>query len=399
MFENAYIPYKGYYSTPFVRWQGSLSTAHPVRLAGATAKRWLAERKPDWDPMKIDYVFMGTTVAMKHAFWNGPWAAALFGAERTVGVWLSLACATGTTAVFQAAMACEVGATEWAQCILCDRVSNGPHSVWPNPNGPGGYVEREDWVMDNFNADPWTGQIAMVATADYVAQENGITKEECDELAWVRYQQYQDGLANDRAFQKRYMFPAEVQVTKKKTVLVEADEGIIETSPEAIAALKPVNDWGVHSFAAQTHPADANASIAVCTREKAKELADDGPEIQIISFGYARAPKARMGAAPVPATEMALEKAGLRPSDIKAWKTHSPFSVNDVNMARRLGIDPFKGFNDYGCSMIYGHPHAATMARHIIELIEQLVMEGGGYGCASGCAAGDTGATLIIKVG
>ncbi len=398
MFKNAYIPYKGYYSSPFIRWQGSLATAHPVRLAGATIKRWMGERHPTWDPMKIDYVFMGATVAMKHAFWNGPWVAALLGAERTVGVWLSLACATGTTAVFQAAMACEVGAADWAQAVLCDRVSNGPHTVWPNPLGPGGYPEREDWVMDNFNADPWTGQIAMVATADYVAQEEGITKEECDEMAWVRYQQYQDGIANDREFQKRYMYPVEVQVGKK-TIVVEADEGITSTSPEAIAGLKPVNDWGVHSFAAQTHPADGNASIAVCTREKAKELAEDGPEIQIISFGYARAPKARMGAAPVPATQMALDKAGLKASDIKVWKTHSPFAVNDVNMARKFGVDPFKNYNDYGCSLIYGHPHAATMARHIIELIEQLVMQGGGYGAASGCAAGDTGATLIVKVG
>lgn len=397
MFKNAYIPYKGYYSSPFVRWQGSLSTAHPVRLAGATIKRWIAERKPGWDPMKVDYVNMGNTVAMKHAFWNGSWVAALLGAERTVGVWLSQACSTGTTAVYQAAMKCEVGSAEWVMCVLCDRVSNGPHTVWPNPLGPGGYVEREDWVMDNFNYDPW-GELPMVTTADLVAQEAGITKEECDELAWVRYQQYQDALKNDREFQKRYMYPVEVQVDKKKTIVVEADEGVTPTSPEAIAALKPLNDWGVHSYAAQTHPADGNACISVCTREKAKELADEGPEIQIVSFGYARAPKARMGAAPVPATEMALQRAGLTPSDIKVWKSHSPFAVNDIYLGKKLGVDIYKKFNDYGCSMIYGHPHAATMARHIIELIEQLVIEGGGYGAATGCAAGDTGATLIIKV-
>lgn len=398
MFKNAYIPYKGYYSSPFVRWQGSLATAHPVRLAGATIKRWLAERKPGWEAMKIDYVNMGNTVVAKHAFWNGSWIAALLGAERTVGVWISQACSTGTTAVYQAAMKCEVGSAEWVMCALCDRVSNGPHTIWPNPLGPGGYVEREDWVMDNFNYDPW-GELPMVTTADLVAQENGITKDECDELAWVRYQQYQDALKNDRAFQKRYMFPVEVQIDKKTIIVVEADEGITPTSPEAIAKLKPLNDWGVHSYAAQTHPADANACISVCTREKAKELAEDGPEIQIVSFGYGRAPKARMGAAPVPATEMALQKAGLKASDIQAWKTHSPFAVNDVNMARRLGIDPYKKFNDYGCSMIYGHPHAATMCRHIIELIEQLVIEGGGYGVAAGCAAGDTAAALVLKVG
>ena len=161
-----------------------------------------------------------------------------------------------------------------------------------------------------------------------------------------------------------------------------------------------MNPDGIHSFAAQTHPADGNSALAVCSREKAKELADpDGPEIQVVSFGYGRAEKARMGAAPVPATEMALAKAGLAAKDITVWKTHSPFAVNDVNMARKLGVDPYKNFNDYGCSMIFGHPHAATMGRHIIEMIEQLVIQGGGYGCASGCAAGDTGATLIVKVG
>ena len=399
MFTKAYIPYKGYYSSPFCRWQGSYATEHPVRLAGATCKRWLAERHPSWDAMKIDYVNMGNTVASKHAFWNGSWVAALLGAERTVGVWLSQACSTGTTAIYQAAMAVEVGSADWVLNVLCDKVSNGPHTVWPNPNGPGGYPDREDWVMDNFNYDPW-GQLPMVTTADLVGKENGITKEDCDELSWVRYKQYLDGIANDFEFQKRYMFPVEVQISKKKTILVEHDEGITPTSVEAIAALKPVNPDGIHSFAAQTHPADGNSAVAVCSREKAKELADpDGPEIQVVSFGYGRAPKARMGAAPVPATEMALAKAGLAAKDINVWKTHSPFAVNDVNMARKLGIDPYKNFNDYGCSMIFGHPHAATMGRHIIEMIEQLVIQGGGYGCASGCAAGDTGATLIVKVG
>jgi acetyl-CoA acetyltransferase family protein len=399
MFTKAYIPYKGYYTTPFVKWQGSLQTQHPVRLAGATCKRWLAERHPEWDAMKIDYVNMGNTVASKHAFWNGSWVAALLGAERTVGVWISQACSTFTTLTYQAAMAVEVGSADWVLNVGADRMSNGPHTTWPNPNGPGGFPDREDWVMDNFRYDPWAEQ-PMVDTADIIANENGITKAECDELAFVRYQQYLKSLDNDREFQKRYMFPIEVQVSKKKTILVESDEGVTATSAEALAKLKPVNEWGVHTFGAQTYPADGNAALAVCSLEKAKELSDpDGPEIQIVSFGYARAEKARMGKAPVPATQMALAKAGLTAQDIKVWKTHSPFAVNDINMARQLGIDLYDHYNDYGCSLIYGHPQSPTMARHIIEGIEQLVMEGGGYGLATGCAAGDTGAALIFKVG
>jgi acetyl-CoA acetyltransferase len=399
MFSNAFIPYGGYYSSPFVKWQGALAAEHPVRLGGATCKRWMAERKPWWDPTLIDYVNMGNTVYTKHAFWNGSWIAALLGAERTVGVWISQACSTFTTCVYQASLAVEAGTAEWVLNIGADRISNGPHATWPDPNGPGGYPEREDWVMDNFRFDPWA-QEPMVDTADLIAKEEGITKEECDELAWVRYQQYQNSLANDREFQKRFMFPVEVRVSKKQTVTIDADQGITETSPAALAGLKPVNDWGVHSFGAQTHPADGNSMLVVCSRELARELAEpEGPEVRVVSFGYARAEKARMGKAPVPSTQMALEKAGLAPKDIKVWKTHSPFAVNDINMCRKLGIDPFEHINDFGCSLIYGHPQAPTMARHIIEGIEQLAMEGGGYGCATGCAAGDTAATFVFKVG
>jgi acetyl-CoA acetyltransferase family protein len=399
LFKEAYIPYGGYYTTPFCKWQGSLQTEHPVRLGGATCKRWLAEHHPDWDPMQIDYVNMGNTVVSKHAFWNGSWIAALLGAERTVGVWVSQACSTFTTLVYQAAMAVEVGSAEWVLNIGADRMSNGPHTIWPNPNGPGGFPDREDWVMDNFRYDPWAEE-PMVDTADMIAKEEGITRQECDELALIRFQQYLKALDNDREFQKRFMFPVEVQVGKKKTMMVEADEGVTATSAEALERLRPVNEWGVHTFGAQTYPADANAALTVCSRAKAKELSvPDGPEVQIVSFGYARAEKARMGKAPVPATEMALSKAGLGAKDIKVWKTHSPFAVNDINMARKFGIDPYDHFNDYGCSLIYGHPQSPTMARHIIEAIEQLAAEGGGYGCATGCAAGDTGASLVFKVG
>ena len=399
MFTNAYIPYGGYYCSPFVKWQGALAGEHPIRLGGATCKRWMAERRPSWDPSLIDYVHLGNTVYMKHAFWNGSWMAALLGAERTVGVWISQACSTFTTSVYQAALAVEVGSADWVLNVGADRMSNGPHATWHDPKGPGGFPEREDWVMDNFRFDPWA-QEPMVDTADLIAKEEGITKEECDQLAWARYEQYQRALANDREFQKRFMFPLEVAVGRKKTIAIDADQGVSESSPEALSGLKPVNEWGVHSFGSQTHPADANAALAVCSHERARELAEPGsPDVQIVSFGYARAEKARMGKAPVPATELALQKAGLAPKDIKVWKTHSPFAVNDINMARKLGIDPYDHLNDYGCSLIYGHPQAPTMGRHIIEGIEQLAMEGGGFGCATGCAAGDTAATLIFKVG
>jgi acetyl-CoA acetyltransferase len=95
---------------------------------------------------------------------------------------------------------------------------------------------------------------------------------------------------------------------------------------------------------------------------------------------------------------MALKKAGLKVDDMKVIKTHNPFAVNDVYMAKEMNID-INTFNNYGSSLIYGHPQAATAGRLIIEGIEEAVMKGGGYVLFTGCAAGDTAGAIILKVG
>ena len=101
--------------------------------------------------------------------------------------------------------------------------------------------------------------------------------------------------------------------------------------------------------------------------------------------------------APVPAAKLAIERAGIAVSDLKAVKTHNPFSVNDIILRKEMGIDD-KIINNYGCSLIWGHPQGPTVTRLVIELIEELVIKGGGYGLVTGCMAGDSGAALVIKV-
>jgi acetyl-CoA acetyltransferase len=206
------------------------------------------------------------------------------------------------------------------------------------------------------------------------------------------------GLANDREFQKGYMIPVEIQISKKKTLVVETDEGIAACTLEGLAPLKPVIPGGCISFGAQTHPADGNAGLIVTTREKARELSQDKEvTIQILSYGYNRAEKAHMAAAVTPAAEMALQRAGLEVKDLAAVKTHNPFSVNDVVMGRLMKI-PDAIFNNYGSSIVFGHPQGPTGTRCTVELIEELVKIGGGYGLFAGCAAGDTAAAIVIKV-
>lgn len=396
MLSKAFIPYGGYYSSPFSRWQGSLANENSIVLGAKTSKRWLESK--EWDPAIFDYLYLGITISQLHQFYAAPWAAALMGAGGISGVTLNQACTTGTTCIFNAAMGVEAGLYNNVFVLTTDRTSNGPHTIWPNPKGPGGEVISENWLMDNFNADPNVG-LRMVETAENVAKEEGITKEECDQLSFRRYEQYQMSMENDREFQKRYMFPAEIKVSRKKSILVEADEGIMPTTLEAISGLRPLIPDGVVSFGAQTHPADGNASIVVTTEEKAKELSKDpSVPVQVISYGYTRERKGYMAAAPVPAAKKALENANLSISDISVIKTHNPFIVNDINFANKMGIDA-DGFNNYGSSMIFGHPQGSTATRLIVEGIEETAMKGGGYFLWTGCAAGDCGAAMILKVG
>ena len=239
----------------------------------------------------------------------------------------------------------------------------------------------------------------MIKTAENVAAEAGITREQCDAVALRRYEQYTDALADDRAFQKRYMFPVEVNISKKKTIRLDADEGVMETTAEGLAKLRPVLPDGVHTFGAQTHPADGNCGITVTTQDKAKELSTDpNVEIQVISYGYARVKKAFMAAAVFPAVQMALERGNIGASDISVIKTHNPFAANDIHLANNLGVD-VDGMNNYGCSLVFGHPQGPTGGRLIIEGIEEAAMKGGGYMLFAGCAAGDTAAAIVLKVG
>ncbi|MDE3246551.1 MAG: thiolase family protein, partial [Acidobacteriota bacterium] len=198
MLTQAFIPYRGYYSTPFTRWQGSLANEHSIQLGAKTSKRFFESK--GWNPLEMQYVLVGSTVYQKQWFYSGPWAAALMGATEAPGVLINQACSTSAFSIYQAGMGLETGLFEQSWCLLADRCSNGPHAIWPNPNGPGGQVIAEDWVMDNFGRDPWAGE-AMIQTAENVAKEFGLTRGQCDALTLRRQEQYQQALAKDREFQ------------------------------------------------------------------------------------------------------------------------------------------------------------------------------------------------------
>lgn len=385
------IPLGHAWSSPFAKWQGTLAEVHSLDLAVAVTSRALADR--GLDPGRFDGVVLGWTIPQKDIFYGAPTLAARLGATGLTGPMVSQACATSVAALHAAAGAVTAGAGTQL-VVATDRISNGPTLSWPAPTGMGGAPVVSHWVLDSFARDPWAGA-GMLAAAEAVADEMGATREELDDLTALRWEQYAASLADDRAFQRRYQVPVEIR-QRRSTLSLDADEGIRPKTREGIGGLPPASPDARHTFASQTHPADGCAGAVVTDEAQARELSGEGV-VRILGAGFARVAKSRMPQAPVPAALSALEAAGRSIADVRAVTTHNPFAVNDLWFARETGIKA-EDMNAYGCSLVFGHPQGPTGLRSIAELIETLRLRGGGIGLFTGCAAGDTGAAMVLEV-
>src|SRR3989344_9698457 len=362
---NAFIPYGIYWSSPFAKWQGTLANLNALPLAAAVGKQALAAR--GYDLAAVDLAILGITNPQKGRFYGLPWVTGMMGIDRVAGPTVQQACATSVRALQMAAQEVACGTATSALLVMADRQSNGPVVYYPDSSGTGGYGITEHWVPDNMGHDPYAKN-PMLQTGENVAARYGISTEEQHALKLHRYHQYQEALANDRAFQKRYM--ADVPVTdskfRKQTGTLSTDEGIFPTTAEGLAKLKPVKEGGTVTFGGQTHPADGNAGAIVTTRERARAVATDpGIEVEILGFGMARVEAGYMPMAPSPAAFNALKNAGLSISDVAAIKTHNPFAVNDIALARDTGF-AWERMNNYGSSISWRHRlcHRAACDRH-----------------------------------
>jgi acetyl-CoA acetyltransferase len=362
-FTDVAIPLGQAWSSPFAKWQGSLAEVSSLDVAVAVTARALADRGVS--PEQFEGLVLGLTVPQPEVFYGAPTVAARLGATGVSGPMVSQACATSVAALQAAAGAVTAGAGVQL-VVTTDRTSNGPTLSYPAPSRAGGAPITEHWVLDSFARDPWAGA-SMIAAGEAVAAEMGVGREEIDDLTALRWEQYRASLAGDRAFQKRYMVPVEI-AGRKGPLVVDADEGVRPKERATIGTLPAASPGGVHSFASQTHPADGCAGAVVTTVGRARELAGGEGVARLLGMGFARAARSRMPQAPVPAA-----------------------------LAARTGIGVEKT-NAYGCSLVFGHPQGPTGLRSIAELIETLRLRGGGTGVFTGCAAGDTGAAVVLEV-
>ena len=395
---EACIPYGAYWCTPFARWQGALAHLHAVEFAAWVTRRALADRHID--PASIDHGVLGTTIPQAHAFYGMPWLAGMLGAPDLTGPTIAQACATSARCLAGAEAEVKLGRAGSVLVVTTDRTSNGPHLYYPDPGGQGGTGVHEDWVLDNFSRDPHANA-SMIQCGENVAKQFGIGTLEQHDWVLRTYAKYEDARADQSAFLRRFMtVPFEVPDRRYRgtAATLHGDEGIHDTTAEKLAKLRPVLEGGSITYGGQTHPADGGAGMVVTDAARAREMsADAGIEVRILAVGQARVAPAMMPTAPVPAARAAMRQAGVDVADLAAVKTHNPFIVNDIVLAREMGVDPAT-LNNYGSSLVWGHPQGPTGLRTVIELIEELALRGGGIGLFTGCAAGDTGMAVVLRV-
>ncbi|MDB5987870.1 MAG: thlA [Nevskia sp.] len=254
-----------------------------------------------------------------------------------------------------------------------------------------GNAEVLDYMVSILH-DPFQN-IHMGVTAENVAARYGISREMQDELALLSQQNAARAIAEGRF--KSQIVPVEIK-TRKGVIQFETDEGPRETSLDALAKLKPVfKKDGLVTAGNASSINDGAAAVVLASGEKVKTL-NLKPLARLVSYGHAGVEPAYMGIGPVPATNLALQRAGLLVKDLDVIESNEAFAAQACAVGRELGFDPAK-VNVNGSGISLGHPVGATGAIITIKAIAELHRTGGRYALATMCIGGGQGIAAIFE--
>jgi len=244
-----------------------------------------------------------------------------------------------------------------------------------------------DALWDAFN------DYHMIQTADNVAEQWKLTREELDEFA-LKSQQKTEAAQKAGKF-KDEIVPVEVKV-KKDTVIFDTDEGPRPGSTmEGLAKLRPINKDGVTTAGNASGINDGAAAIVVMSEEKAKELGVK-PMATWVAGALGGVDPSIMGVGPVAATKKVLDRTGLKIDDIDIYEANEAFAAQSVAVGKELGFDLDK-LNVNGGAIALGHPVGASGCRILVTLLHEMVRSDKKRGLATLCIGGGMGCATIVE--
>jgi acetyl-CoA C-acetyltransferase len=235
----------------------------------------------------------------------------------------------------------------------------------------------------------------MGLTAEKLISQTDFTREDIDR--WGARSHQRAAKARGEGFFDEEILPIEAEQADGKTLTVDQDQAVREDATvEGMAGLKPAFKPDGVITAGNSSPLNAGAtSMLLMSKETAKKKGIK-PLATIRSIGFAGVDPTIMGHGPVPASQKALDKAGLKAADIDFWEINEAFCIVALNCIQQLGLDP-QTVNVMGGGTAIGHPLGATGIRLTGTLARILTIKGGRYGCANACVGGGQGVATIIE--
>ncbi|WP_293902704.1 acetyl-CoA C-acetyltransferase [Phenylobacterium sp.] len=381
------------------KFQGSLASMTAGDL-GAVVLKALVERT-GIDPEKIDDVVFAQGYGNGEAPCIARWSAMAAGLPIAVpGYQLDRRCGSGLQAVIDAAMMVQTGVADVVIAGGVESMSNVEYYTTDMRGGARmGSVTLHDRLQRGRVMSQPVGRFGvisgMIETADNLARDYQISREECDEYAAMSHQRATAAWAAGK-FDDELV---KVSVPQKKgdPIIFDRDEGVrADATAESLGKLRAIEKDGVVTAGNASQQNDAAAACLVVSEDKLAELNLD-PMGWFVSWAAAGCEPSRMGIGPVPAVERLFARTGLGWDDIDLVELNEAFAPQVLAVLRGWGWDERDRLNVNGSGISLGHPIGATGGRILANLLRELQRRDGKYGLETMCIGGGQGIAAVFE--
>lgn len=390
--KQAYI-IKGYRTAVGKAPKGSLRFTRPDVMAATVIEKLMAD-VPQLDKNRIDDLIVGNAMPEAEQGLNVARLISLMGlnTDKVPGVTVNRYCASGSEAIAIASAKIQSG---MADCII----AGGTESMSYIPMG--GYKPVPETEVAKSNPDYYWG---MGYTAEAVANEYKITREEQDQFAFESHQKALKALEEGRfkdqivSIPVEYNFLDDNQKLQTKKFDFSIDEGPRkDTSMEGLAKLKPVfANGGSVTAGNSSQMSDGAAFVIVMSEDMVKELGLE-PQARLAAYAAAGLEPRIMGMGPIYAIPKALKQAGLELKDIELIELNEAFASQSVAIKKELDLNP-EILNVNGGAIALGHPLGCTGTKLTVQLLDEMKKRGNKYGMVTMCVGTGQGAASIFEL-
>ncbi len=371
---------------------GALSTTPAVDLGAIVIKEAL--KRAGVPAEQVDHVYMGCVIQAGLGQNVARQATLKAGLPiETTAVTVNVVCGSGLDSVNMAAQMIEAGDADIVVAGGMENMSMAPFAL---DKARFGYRMGNNTLIDTMIKDAlWDAfnDYHMIKTADNVAEQWGLTREELDEFAAKSQQKAVDAI--EKGYFKKEIVPVEVK-QKKQTIVVDTDEGPrAGTTAESLSKLRAINPDGVVTAGNASGINDGAAAVVVMSEEKAKELGVK-PMATWVGGALGGVDPSIMGVGPVASTKKVMKKLNMTIEDFDIYEANEAFAAQSVAVGKDLGFDLNK-LNVTGGAIALGHPVGASGCRILVTLLHNMERTGAKTGLATLCIGGGMGCSTVVK--